>query len=94
MSLIQPNGLSGSSEEANMTTVLWKEQLVEETVTYTLLKDGKFYIIENVPARVNVETGEQYFAPDTVERIQQIIWGQRPPVRVVQTPIYEFATSN
>ncbi len=35
----------------------------EQTVTYTLLKDGKFYIIENVPARVNEETGEQYFSP-------------------------------
>jgi len=28
---------------------------VEQKVTYTLLKDGKFYIIENVPARVDVK---------------------------------------
>ena len=33
-----------------------EERLVEQEVTYTLLKDGKLYIIENVPARVNVET--------------------------------------
>lgn len=40
-----------------------QEQLVERTVTYTLLKDDKFYIIEGVPAGVNVETGEQLFSP-------------------------------
>ena len=67
------------------------EQLVEQTITYTLLKDGKFYIVEHVPARVNVETGEQYFAPEMVERIQQIIWEQGRPVRVLQMPVYEFA---
>jgi hypothetical protein len=69
----------------------WDEHLVEQTVTYTLLKDGKFYIIENVPARVDVDTGEQYFAPQTVERLQQIVWEKRKPIRIVQTPVYEFA---
>ncbi len=29
------------------------ENLLERTVTYTLKFEGKFYIIENVPARVN-----------------------------------------
>lgn len=69
----------------------WPERLVEQVVTYTLLKDGKFYIIEDVPARVDVDTGEQYFAPHTVERLQQIVWEKRKPVRLVETPVYEFA---
>ena len=30
----------------------------DEKVTYTLEMDSKFYIIENVPARVSEETGE------------------------------------
>ena len=45
------------SEEKQMTAQYKDEKLVEKQVTYTLLKDDKFYIIENVPARVNVETG-------------------------------------
>ena len=53
------------------------ENLVEKKVTYTLLKDDKFYIIEGVPARVNIETGEQLFSPNTVEKLQQIIWEQK-----------------
>lgn len=67
------------------------ENLVDQKVTYTLFKDGKFYIIENVPARVNVETGEQFFAPQTVEHLRQIIAGNRQPRRMIETPVYEFA---
>ena len=69
----------------------YSEKLVEKTVTYTLLKDGKFYIIEGVPARVNVETGEELFAPETVEKLHQIIRQQQKPVRQISTPVYEFA---
>lgn len=74
-----------------MSSTLWNEELIEQRVTYTLLKDEKFYIIENVPARVDMNTGEQYFSPQTAERLQTIIWGQRRPIRVLQTPVYEFA---
>jgi len=67
-----------------------KETYSEQYVTYTLEVDGKFYIVEHVPARVCVETGEQYFSPETVEKMQNIIWGQRKPVKVMETPVYEF----
>jgi len=68
-----------------------EEKFVEQQVTYTLLKNGKFFIIEYVPARVNVETGEQFFSPQTVEQLQRIIWREHQPVRFVQTPVFEFA---
>jgi hypothetical protein len=74
-----------------MATIVEKERLIEQKVTYTLVKDGQFYIVENVPARVNLETGEQFFSPQTVEHLQQIILEQKRPTRVVQTPVYEFA---
>ena len=67
-----------------------KENLVEKEVTYTLYKDGKFYIVEHVPARVDLESGEQYFSPKTVEHLHQIILGKRKPVRTIQTPVYSF----
>ncbi|HAJ27242.1 MAG TPA: hypothetical protein DCG53_08375 [Syntrophus sp. (in: bacteria)] len=50
-----------------------KETYSEQYVTYALEMDGKFYLVEHVPARVCLETGEQYFAPETVEKIQKII---------------------
>jgi len=79
--------------EIIMTSEDRSEKLVEKEVTYTLYKDGEFYIIENVPASVDVESGEQYFSPKTVERLHQIILGQRKtvtPVRTIQTQVYSF----
>jgi YgiT-type zinc finger domain-containing protein len=67
------------------------ETFVEKTVTYTLEINGKFIIIENVPARVCLETGERFFSPATVERLQQTVWGERRPKRVIETPVFEFA---
>ena len=74
-----------------MNTYQWKEKLVEQKVTYTLEMNGQLVVIENVPARVNVETGEQLFSPDTVERLQRVIWARRQPKRVIQVPVCEFA---
>lgn len=67
------------------------ETYVYETVTYVLEDDGRIIVVENVPARVCVETGERLFSPETVERLQEVIWEQREPVRTLQTPVYEFA---
>jgi YgiT-type zinc finger domain-containing protein len=69
----------------------WQEPLVEQKVTYILEVEDKFIIIENVPARVNVETGEQYFSPEVVEQLQQTIWEEKEPHRVIETPVFEFA---
>jgi YgiT-type zinc finger domain-containing protein len=66
--------------------------MTECRVTYTVEENGKFFIIENVPARVCVETGEQFFSPETVEQLQQIIWEHQSPVRVIETPVYQFAS--
>jgi len=67
------------------------ETLEERRVTYTLEIDGKFTLIENVPARVCLETGEQLFAPEVVEQLQTMIWEKQQPKRVLETPVYEFA---
>ncbi len=70
----------------------WNEQFVEQEVTYVLETDDGLIIIENVPARVSVQTGERLFAPAVVEQLQELIWHRTEPKRVVQTPVYEFVT--
>ena len=74
-----------------MQAEMWNETMTEAKVTYTLEMDGKFFIIENVPARVCEETGEQFFSPETVEQLQQKIWGREKPKKTIETPVYEFA---
>ena len=73
-----------------MKAYQWDEKLVETKVTYTLEMNGQLIVIENVPARVNVETGEQFFSPETVERLQRMVWRQSKPKRVIQVPVYDY----
>jgi sucrose-6-phosphate hydrolase SacC (GH32 family) len=68
-----------------------QDVIVERRVTYTLEKDGRFFLVENVPARVDLDTGEQFFAPQTVEQLQRMILGGGKPIRMVETPVYQFA---
>ncbi|MGE0086128.1 MAG: YgiT-type zinc finger protein [Desulfococcaceae bacterium] len=69
----------------------WNETMTEQKVTYTLQTEDTFIVIENVPARVCAETGERFFSPETVEKIQETVWKKRKPGRMMQTPVYEFA---
>ena len=68
-----------------------KETMINTTITYMLELEGKFYLIENVPARVCQETGEQYFSPETVEHLQRTIWEKKPPKKYIETPVYDYA---
>jgi hypothetical protein len=47
-------------------------------------------LIENVPARVNEETGEQFFSPATVERLQQTTLDSKEPDHFIQVPVYNY----
>ena len=67
-----------------------KETMIESRVTYTLEHDGKFFIVENVPARVCKESGEQFFSPETVEHIQDIIKEKKRPDKMIETPVYNY----
>ena len=68
-----------------------KETMIDTTVSYTLEYEGRFCIIEHVPARVCQETGESFFSPETIEHIQRAIKGEARPVRTVETPVFEYA---
>ena len=67
------------------------EEFSEQEVTYIAEVDGRLVIIERVPARVSLATGERLYSPETVERIQAIVWGHLPPARTISAPVYEFS---
>jgi len=68
--------------------------MIKREVTYTLEMDGKFIVVEHVPAKVCPQCGEKLFSPETVERLQKTIWEQKEPVRVMQTPVFDFASGS
>ncbi len=67
-----------------------KETIKEVRTTYTIEHEGRFYVIENVPARICEETGDELFTPETVEHIQEIIRSEKP-LRVMETPVYDYS---
>lgn len=77
-----------------MKTQYRQEILVDKFVTYTMELEGNLIVIENVPASVNEETGEQFFAPETVEKLQALIWNGSEPQRFVEVPVYQYVDSD
>jgi len=58
-----------------------QETFIQTEVTYALNVGERLVVIENAPARVCRETGEQLFAPETVEHLQQLVSGAAQPRR-------------
>lgn len=69
----------------------WDETFVDANVTYHLEIEGKLILVRNVPARVNVETGERMFSPETVEHLQKLVRSRQRPVQTVETPVFDYA---
>jgi len=81
-------------EKHKMGDVLEEKTFVNRNIPYILNMESKFIIIENVPARVCVETGEQFFSPSTVERLQEVVWQQKKPHHLVEIPVFEFVADS
>jgi YgiT-type zinc finger domain-containing protein len=64
----------------------------KQMVTYTIQLAEKLVVVEHVPAKVCEQCGERLYSPETVERLQKTVWEQRSPSRVLQTPVFDFAT--
>lgn len=74
-----------------MTSFDWNEQFEAHDVTYILELGDEIIVIEHVPARVNTETGERLFAPETVKRIQAILQSRAAPKKIIRAPVFDFA---
>jgi YgiT-type zinc finger domain-containing protein len=70
-----------------------QEMFVEKNVTYIFNLNGQIVLIENVPARVNEETGEEIFSPSTVEQLQKTILETEMLDRFVQDPVYNYLSN-
>jgi hypothetical protein len=50
------------------------DRLVERRVVYSIEYGGRMITVEDVPARLDPEACEELFSPETVERLQAIVW--------------------
>jgi len=63
----------------------------ERLIRYSLALEEKFVVVEHVPAAVCDHCGETTLTPEVAGRLQQTIWESRTPLRLIETPVYEFA---
>lgn len=54
---------------------------VRSLICYTIFYKGNPVVVENVPAEVCQQCGEQYFDPAIVEMLQKVVWSKRKPKR-------------
>jgi YgiT-type zinc finger domain-containing protein len=65
--------------------------LEERLIRYIQEYDGRVVIIDNVPAEVCVQCGEQFIRPDVAAKIQRLVWGQAGEPKPVEADSYDFA---
>ncbi len=71
--------------------VCGSEQMKEEVVNEVFLIDGKFVLVENIPARVCIQCGEATFSRQTTEKIRRMVHGEAQPVKSIQVDVFAFA---
>lgn len=70
---------------------LCQGDLAPKTITYPTERDGRVIVIDNVPAFTCEQCGEIALAPDVVEKLQRIAWGNLPGGRTIKVDTYDFA---
>ena len=63
---------------------------VEEAtrVTFTATLDGNLLTIEEVPALVCRQCGEETFSAETMKRIEALVASRPRPARMAEVPVY------
>jgi HTH-type transcriptional regulator / antitoxin MqsA len=61
-----------------------------ENVCETFQIDGKFYLVENIPATICSECGEISFSRQTTERIRVMLHGKAQPIKEISMDVYAY----
>lgn len=64
-----------------------REELVEEIFQI----DGKYVLVDRIPATVCVRCGEETFSRETTEKVRLLIHGQAKPTKSIALEVFEFA---
>ena len=63
-----------------------REELVEEIFQI----DGKYVLIDRIPATVCNRCGEETFSGETAEKIRLMVHGQAKPKKSIPLKVFEF----
>lgn len=63
-----------------------REELVEEIFQI----DGKYVLVDRIPATVCVRCGEETFSRETTEKVRLLVHGQAKPTKSIALEVFEF----
>lgn len=69
--------------------VMCEGPLEERQITYLQEYNGRWYMIENLPAQVCRQCGEIYYTADTHDRVIDLITGGAEPVRIESVAVLD-----
>ena len=63
-----------------------REELTEEVFQM----DGKYVLVDHIPATVCVRCGEETFSRETTEKVRLLVHGQAKPTKSIALDVFEF----
>ena len=63
----------------------------EECVEEVFRIDGKYVLVDHVPASVCARCGEETFSRETTERVRLMVHGKAKPTKSIALKVFEFA---
>ncbi|MGB9885631.1 MAG: type II toxin-antitoxin system MqsA family antitoxin [Moorellales bacterium] len=73
-----------------MPCVFCGSELEARRVTFTHEQEGKYLVVENVPAEVCTKCGERTYAPEVTDELLKFARLEFKPVRKVTVPVFDF----
>ena len=64
-----------------------REEFVEEVFRI----DGKYVLVDHIPASVCARCGEETFSRETTERLRLLVHGKAKPTKSIAVKVFEFA---
>ena len=65
-------------------------EIREEQVEEVFRIDGKYVLVDRIPATVWARCGEETFSRESTERIRLMVHGQTKPTKSISLKVFEF----
>jgi YgiT-type zinc finger domain-containing protein len=66
------------------------EESHQELVSEIFEIDGRFYLVEQIPAIVCSHCGEESFSRETTERIRVMLHGEAQPIKSISVDVFAY----
>lgn len=68
-------------------------ETIKAETNFTYEDEGKFLIIEHVPAETCVRCGEKTYSPEVTDELLRLARRATKPTRKIDVPVYDFAAN-